>query len=167
MMKQIQKRSRAKAQRRKDFIICRGGVFGKRVLTRTMVFAGLFLLLGVGAVSATQIDPASAPSVTQPSGSPAVSNVQSTGAPTSMGAPDGSRACRAEPDTPQSSAAGPANLGVASAMKDIRDIRGPLHIPDPLAWLIYSAAGFLLLLASAVILEMAQEKKNGTGKIAF
>ena len=162
-MKQNQKWSRAKAQRRKEFIIRCGGVSGKRVLTRTMVFVSLFLLLGVGAVSANQLVPTSTASVTQPSGSPAVQSAQPTGTHTSTG----SQVVRGPVTGNQAAPRSAASLHSApgtSAGGDIRDIRGPLHIPDPLAWLIYAAAGFLLAPGFGMVPVNGSEDERRNGK---
>ena len=165
-MKQDKKRSRAKAQRRKDSLIFCGRVFGYGALTRTMVFAGLFLLMGAGAVSGSQIDPSSAPSGLQPSGSSAALNPQPAGAPASTKPRMVRGPIAANQTGSQSSIARPADLG-ASPVGDIRDIRGPLHIPDPLAWLTYGIAGLLLLLASAWFWRWFRKRKTERNKLPF
>ncbi|HIJ41070.1 MAG TPA: hypothetical protein HPP90_08335 [Deltaproteobacteria bacterium] len=67
---------------------------------------------------------------------------------------------------PQSAAAGPLDVG-ASPIGDIRDIRGPLHIPDPLAWLPYSAVGLVLLLASIWFWKWFRRQRNQREKLPF
>ena len=67
---------------------------------------------------------------------------------------------------PQSAAAGPLDVG-ASPIGDIRDIRGPLHIPDPLAWLTYVAAGFVLLLASIWFWKWFRRQRKEREKLPF
>ncbi len=44
---------------------------------------------------------------------------------------------------------------------DIRDIRGPIHIPDPWAWVGYAGAGLLgLVLIAGLILMIARARKE-------
>ena len=173
-----QKKSRAEAQRRKDFDIVCGRVFGNRALVRAMVFAGLFLLMSVGAVSGQEKDPASSSSIIQSTGDsgatkPQVIQIPTATAPqtaTGLQTAPGSQTIRApvmgNKTAPQSPAAGHLDLS-ASAKGDIRDIRGPLHIPDPLVWLYYGAAGILFLLALAWFWRWVAGRKKTLEKLPF
>jgi len=55
----------------------------------------------------------------------------------------------------------------SSMVDDIRDIRGPLHIPDPLLWLYYSAGACLLLIAAAAAWRWLRRRKALRAKLAF
>ncbi len=132
-----------------------------------MILAGLFLFMGMGAASGGQIDPASSSLVTQPSGPSVGSNALPTGASSSTASQ--SQLLR-RPVTgnqaPPLTAGGQANQG-ASRVQDIRDIRGPLHLPDPVAWLMYAGAGLLLLLAAAGFWKWLRRRKTEREKPAF
>lgn len=131
-----------------------------------MVFVGLFFLMGSGVVSGKQIVPAPLASVGQPSGTPAASASKST-APSTFAVPPGIHGPAGPNQTgPQSSGTDPAHSG-ASSVGDIRDIRGPIHIPDPLAWLPYGAAGLLLLLALAWFFRWFRKRKAERERLPF
>ncbi|MCP4578846.1 MAG: hypothetical protein GY846_21415 [Deltaproteobacteria bacterium] len=50
---------------------------------------------------------------------------------------------------------------------DIRDIRGPIHIPDPRLWLFYALAGILLLLLAYAVWKWFNKRKSLSSKEAF
>jgi hypothetical protein len=50
---------------------------------------------------------------------------------------------------------------------DIRDIRGPLHIPDPLVWLYLAVGGCLFLVAAAAAWRWLRRRKVLRAKLAF
>ena len=131
-----------------------------------MVFACLFFLVGVGTVSGSQMVPASPTSVAQPSGTAVASKSQPMGPSTSTGSLTVRGPIASNRTAPRAAVAHPADSG-ASAVGDIRDIRGPLHIPDPLAWLPYGAAGLLLLLASAWFWRWFRKRKTERKKLPF
>jgi len=54
-----------------------------------------------------------------------------------------------------------------SMADDIRDIRGPLHIPDPLLWLYYTAGVCLFLIGAAVAWRWLRKRKVLRAKLAF
>jgi hypothetical protein len=178
-----QKKSRAEApqydlpdlrgkQRRKEFLIVCGRVFGNRALVRAMVFAGLFLLMSVGAVLGQEKDPASSPLITQSSGGPGKTKQQAIQIPTGPGSQTvpGSQTIRGpimgNQAASQSQAAAPLDSS-ASANGDIRDIRGPLHIPDPITWLYYGVAGCLFLLALMWFWKWIAGRKKIREKLPF
>ena len=138
----------------------------KQDIKRIMVVTGFLLLMGVGAVSGKQADPPSTESVTQSAGAPVASNVPPVGASISPGPQTVRGPIVANQMVPQSAAAGPLDMG-ASAIGDIRDIRGPLHIPDPLAWLTYVAAGFLLLFTLAWFWKWFRGQRKERVKLPF
>ena len=50
---------------------------------------------------------------------------------------------------------------------DIRDIRGPIHIPDPTLWLFYTLGGILLLLLAWAAWKWFNKRKAFRAKAAF
>lgn len=50
---------------------------------------------------------------------------------------------------------------------DIRDIRGPIHIPDPRLWLFYVLGGILLLLLAWMIWKWLNKRQSHRSKEAF
>jgi len=50
---------------------------------------------------------------------------------------------------------------------DIRDIRGPIHIPDPHLWLFYALGGILLMLLTWAIWKWFNKRKARRSKEAF
>lgn len=50
---------------------------------------------------------------------------------------------------------------------DIRDIRGPIHIPDPRLWLFYVLGGILLLLLAWMVWKWFNKRKLHRSKEAF
>ena len=50
---------------------------------------------------------------------------------------------------------------------DIRDIRGPIHIPDPRLWVFYALGGILLLLLTWIAWKWFSKKKPLHSKKAF
>jgi len=177
------KRSRAKApqydlpdlrgkQRRKGFLIVGGRFFGGSALKLTIVFAGIFLLMAAGTVSGKQADLSSTASGVLSSGDSGATKPQVIQMPNGPGlqtAP-GSQTIRGpimgNQAPPQSQAACPFDLG-ASTNGDIRDIRGPLHIPDPVAWLYYGVAGCLFLLALFWVWKWFMGRKKAPEKLPF
>ena len=78
------------------------------------------------------------------------------------------------PKMPQPTKSQPAQLQpsspptvATSIADDIRDIRGPLHIPDPLVWLYYAAGVCLLLIAAAAAWRWLRRRKLLRAKLAF
>jgi len=79
-----------------------------------------------------------------------------------------------QPGTPQSTLTPSAQLPspgqaavTSSTPDDIRDIRGPLHIPDPLLWLYYAGGACLFLLAAAGAWQWFRRRKALRLKLAF
>lgn len=75
---------------------------------------------------------------------------------------------------PQPTKSQPAQLqpssptAVPSSMADdIRDIRGPLHIPDPLLWLYYAVGVCLFLIGAAAAWRWLRRRKVLRAKLAF
>jgi len=50
---------------------------------------------------------------------------------------------------------------------DIRDIRGPIHIPDPRLWIFYVLGGVLLLLLAWMVWKWFNKRKLHRSKEAF
>ncbi|MBT3258288.1 MAG: DUF4381 family protein [Deltaproteobacteria bacterium] len=50
---------------------------------------------------------------------------------------------------------------------DIRDIRGPIHIPDPRLWLFYTLGGILLLLLAWMVWRWFNKRKLHRSREAF
>ena len=50
---------------------------------------------------------------------------------------------------------------------DIRDIRGPIHIPDPRLWLFYALGGILLLLLAWAAWKWFSKRQSHRSKEAF
>jgi hypothetical protein len=78
------------------------------------------------------------------------------------------------PNMPQQTKSQPAQLqpssstAVPSSMADdIRDIRGPLHLPDPLLWLYYTAGACLFLIGAAAAWRWLRRRKVLRAKLAF
>ena len=78
------------------------------------------------------------------------------------------------PVMPQPTKSQPAQLqpsgptAVPTSMAhDIRDIRGPLHIPDPLLYLYLAVGGCLFLIAAAVAWRWLRRRKVLRAKLAF
>jgi hypothetical protein len=108
----------------------------KRQYLNTIVLTGLFLLLGVGAVLA-----AGQQAMSPGSPSPLMAPLQ---------APAASMSPQAAAPSPSPQAVHGAKAAVQpAALDDIRDIRGPLHIPDPLVWLYYAVGACLAVAAGA------------------
>ena len=55
----------------------------------------------------------------------------------------------------------------SSVADDIRDIRGPLHIPDPLVWLYYAGGACLFLMAAAGAWLWFRRRRALQVKLAF
>ena len=92
-------------------------------------------------------------------GTPAVKSPLS-----SSGKAIASKAGDANPNSSPSS----CPLPIAAGPKgDIRDIRGPIHIPDPLIWLFYVLGGMLLLLLAFAIWKWLRKKHVLHSKKAF
>ena len=74
-----------------------------------------------------------------------------------------------QPATSQSGQSPPANQATtpSSMVDDIRDIRGPLHIPDPLTWLYYAGGACLFLIAAVAALKWLRRQKALRAKLAF
>ena len=71
-------------------------------------------------------------------------------------------------DANPNSASSSCPLPTAAGPKgDIRDIRGPIHIPDPLAWLFYGLGGILLLLLAFSVWKWLRKKHVLHSKKAF
>ena len=71
-------------------------------------------------------------------------------------------------DTNPNSSPSSCPLTLAAGPKgDIRDIRGPIHIPDPLVWLFYGLGGILLLLLAFAIWKWLRKKHVLHSKKAF
>ena len=63
---------------------------------------------------------------------------------------------------------GPTPATAASPIADdIRDIRGPLHIPDPLIWLYYAGGACLFLIIAAAAWRWFRRRKVLRAKLAF
>ena len=60
-----------------------------------------------------------------------------------------------------------SGIQTAAAEEDIRDIRGPLHIPDPLLWLYYAGTGCLLLIIGIVVWKWYLRRKVLRAKYPF
>ena len=78
------------------------------------------------------------------------------------------------PNMPQPTKSQPAQLQPSSPTAvpssiadDIRDIRGPLHIPDPLLWLYYAVGGCLFLIGAAAAWRWLRRRKVLRAKLAF
>jgi hypothetical protein len=107
-----------------------------RQLLNTIVLTGFFLLMAVGAGLA-----AGQPAMPSGNPSPLMAPPQ---------APAASMSPQAVTPSPSPQALPGAKAAVrAAAADDIRDIRGPLHIPDPLVWLYYAIGACLALAAAA------------------
>jgi hypothetical protein len=117
----------------------------KRHLLSIMVLTGLFMLLGVGTGLA-------AGQAAMPPGNPSLlaASPQSPAASPS----------------PQVMPAGQTTIQPAAA-DDIRDIRGPLHMPDPLVWLYYAIGACLALGAAAGAWRWFRRHKTLRAKRAF
>ena len=62
----------------------------------------------------------------------------------------------------------PSSTAVPSSMaEDIRDIRGPLHIPDPHIWLYYTVGACLFLIGAAAAWRWLRRRKVLRAKLAF
>ena len=75
---------------------------------------------------------------------------------------------------PQSAKSKPAQLqpsrptaATSSLADDIRDIRGPLHIPDPLLWLYYAVGACLFLIGATAAWRWFRRHKVLRAKLAF
>jgi len=70
--------------------------------------------------------------------------------------------------TPSSPAVpGRAGAGQVTAADDIRDIRGPLHIPDPVNWLTYAIGACLALAAGVGAWRWFRRRKTLRAKRAY
>jgi hypothetical protein len=118
----------------------------KRHLLSIMVLTGLFMLLAAGTGLAAGRPPALPPGNSSPL----------------MGLPQS----QAASPSPQAMPAGQAAIQPAAA-DDIRDIRGPLHIPDPLVWLYYAIGACLALGAAAGAWRWFRRHKALRAKRAF
>jgi len=119
-----------------------------------------FLWCGGSAWSAasTQSTPRQAPKVTAPM--PSKPGIPVTGQPAGVAT---------APKTPGSNLNGAAcPLDLSTGPKgDIRDIRGPIHIPDPRLWLFYALGGVLLLLLAWAAWKWLGKRKVLRAKTAF
>ncbi|MBL7204966.1 MAG: hypothetical protein ISS63_11640 [Desulfobacteraceae bacterium] len=61
----------------------------------------------------------------------------------------------------------PPTAVLSSMADDIRDIRGPLHIPDPLLWLYYAIGACLFLVGAAAAWRWLRRRKVLRAKLAF
>ncbi len=61
----------------------------------------------------------------------------------------------------------PAAAAPSSIADDIRDIRGPLHIPDPIIWLYFAGGACLLLIGAAAVWRWLRRHKVLRAKLAF
>jgi|GEM_PF-959873 len=117
----------------------------KRHLLRIMVLTGLFMLLAAGtglAAGQPALPPGNSSSLMALPRSPAAS-------PSPQAMPPGQTAIQ------------------PAAADDIRDIRGPLHIPDPLVWLYYAIGACLALGAAAGAWRWFRRHKALRAKRAF
>ena len=109
----------------------------------------------------------SSPSVAQqPLGNvvsaPIPSRIGSTTKPPGQG--NSSKTAAVNPDGTPSS----CPLALSTAPKgDIRDIRGPIHIPDPRLWLYYALCGILLLLMAWATWKWFNKRQLLHSKAAF
>lgn len=117
----------------------------KRHYPSIMVLTGLFLFLAVGTGLA-----AAPPALAPGNSSPLIASPQ----------------LPAVSPLPQAMPAGQAAIQPAAA-DDIRDIRGPLHIPDPLVWLYYAIGACLALGAAAGAWRWFRRHKAPRAKRAF
>ena len=115
----------------------------RRYITRGIALMGLVLLM-TGAVALAANGPASisgnAPNLVMPQ-------------PT-----------KSQPGQLQPS---PPTAVPSSMVDDIRDIRGPLHIPDPLLYLYYAVGACLFLISAATAWRWFRRRKVLRAKLAF
>ena len=88
-----------------------------------------------------------------------------TGSPTKISGQDGSsKTAASNPNGTPSSC--PIDLSTGPK-GDIRDIRGPIHIPDPRLWLFYALGGILLLLLAWAAWKWFSKRPSHRSKEAF
>ena len=138
----------------------------KQIKKRVMVLAGIFLFTAAGAASGQQADLSSPVSASPSSGVSGTTNPVALPVPTATGSQTVRGPIMANRTAPQAPAAYPPDPG-ASTNGDIRDIRGPLHIPDSLIWLYYGVAGCLFLLVSVLIWKWVVGRKKARVKLPF
>ena len=120
----------AKPQRRKDFILFQGKTLKNKNITHLFIMAALLMLAvaaGDGKAQATD------PQASRPNLGPAVTALPQAAPPMApsktisqaVSAP--SQPPCSGPSCPLTAATGPQG--------DIRDIRGPIHMPNPLSWI--------------------------------
>jgi len=123
------------------------------------VFAGLFLLTawGTGLADGSKAWPAGHPS-------PLVTAPQT---PTARPAQKGAAAIppSVAPSPPQAIPA--AGAVQPAGVDDIRDIRGPLHIPVPFLWLYYALGASLLVTVGAAVWRWLRKHKALRAKRAY
>ena len=131
----------------------------KRHCSTIMILTGLSLFLAVSTVLAA--DP-QAPSSGNPVAVTASPRVQaSSPSHPAVGSLSGSPAL-----SPQAAPGAGGTLRPAQ-VDDIRDIRGPLHIPDPLLWLYYAIGALLASAAAAVYWRWFSRRRTVRAKQAF
>ena len=88
-----------------------------------------------------------------------------TGAPTRL--PEQSGSSNTTTSTPNGTPSS-CPLSISTGPKgDIRDIRGPIHIPDPRLWLFYTLGGILLLLLAWAAWKWFSKRQLHRSKEAF
>jgi len=132
----------------------------KRHCSTMMILAGLSLLLAVSTVLAAdqQAPPSGADPVAVTAPPQAQANSPSHQAVGSLP--------RSTALSPQAASGTGATLRPAPA-DDIRDIRGPLHIPDPLLWLYYAVGALLASAAAGVSWRWFKRRRILRAKQAF
>ena len=114
------------------------------IIISTAALTGVFFLIAGGMAMATDKDPAQALAGASNLLTPHTTNSQAVQSP-------------------------PFNQGGIStaAAVDIRDIRGPLHIPDPLLWLYYAGGACMLLIAGIAAWRWYLRRKVFRAKYPF
>ena len=107
----------------------------------------------------TRSTPVQTPKVTAPI--PSKPGIPMTGPPAGV-----ATSPNTQPGSSLNGAACPLDLS-AAPKGDIRDIRGPIHIPDPTLWLFYALGGILLLLLAWAAWKWLGKRKAFRAKTAF
>ena len=127
----------------------------------------LFFLIEKMAWSASAIQPASQQALSNSVTTPMPSNPGASinGKSTSLSGQDvSSKTATLNPNgTPAS-----CPLDLSTGPKgDIRDIRGPIHIPDPRIWVFYALGGILLLFLAWALWKWLRKQRSLRSKTAF